>query len=179
MIVNFFGGPGYGKSTCAAYVFAQLKIMGVSCELVTEFAREKVWENALDCFKNQAYVFGEQSFRITRCCEKVRVVITDSPLAQIVMYNPGTMGLDETFNRTVLSHFKSFHNLNYLMKRMHAYKKEGRYQDEDEAVVVHESIRSLLREREIPYREITSDYDGYQEVLSDILAELRKEDAAR
>ena len=30
-IINFFGGPGCGKSTTAAYVFSQLKIQGFGC----------------------------------------------------------------------------------------------------------------------------------------------------
>ena len=25
VVVNFFGGPGYGKSTCAAIAFSELK----------------------------------------------------------------------------------------------------------------------------------------------------------
>lgn len=37
IIVNLFGTPGAGKSTGAAYVFSQLKMHGINCELVTEF----------------------------------------------------------------------------------------------------------------------------------------------
>lgn len=45
LIVNLFGAPGAGKSTLAAYVFAKLKMAGVNAELVTEFAKDKTWEN--------------------------------------------------------------------------------------------------------------------------------------
>ena len=44
LIINLFGAPGAGKSTGAAYVFSQLKAAGVNAELVTEFAKDKVWE---------------------------------------------------------------------------------------------------------------------------------------
>lgn len=41
LVVNLFGGPGSGKSTGAAYVFARLKMLGYNAELVTEFAKDK------------------------------------------------------------------------------------------------------------------------------------------
>ena len=66
LIINLFGAPGAGKSTGAAYVFSQLKAAGVNAELVTEFAKDKVWEGTKAVFENQAYIFGKQYFRISR-----------------------------------------------------------------------------------------------------------------
>lgn len=59
IVVNLFGTPGSGKSTGAAYIFSQLKMAGINAELVTEFAKDKVWENNEEVFKNQAYMFGK------------------------------------------------------------------------------------------------------------------------
>jgi adenylate kinase family enzyme len=56
IIVNLFAGPGAGKSTGAAYVFAKLKLAGIDCEYVSEFAKDKVWENNSEVFKNQFYI---------------------------------------------------------------------------------------------------------------------------
>lgn len=106
LIVNLFGVPGAGKSTGAAYIFSRLKMLGVNAELVTEFAKDKVWENNEEVFNNQAYIFGKQSFKISRCANKVDVVITDSPLPLSVFYNNDSL-LTENFNAiktfTVLS----------------------------------------------------------------------------
>jgi len=44
IVVNFFAPPGHGKSTFAALVFSKLKMLGVNCELVSEFAKDMVWE---------------------------------------------------------------------------------------------------------------------------------------
>lgn len=44
IVVSLYAGPGAGKSTLAAYTFSKLKMLGVNCELVTEFAKDKVWE---------------------------------------------------------------------------------------------------------------------------------------
>ena len=75
ILVNLFGAPGAGKSTGAAYIFSRLKMAGVNAELVTEFAKDKVWEENKAVFKNQAYIFGKQYFKISRCADKVDVVI--------------------------------------------------------------------------------------------------------
>ena len=67
ILLNLFGTPSAGKSTGAAYIFSQLKIRGVNAELVTEFAKDKVYEESKEVFNNQAYIFGKQYFRISRC----------------------------------------------------------------------------------------------------------------
>lgn len=64
LVVNLFGAPGAGKSTGAAYIFSKLKMAGINAELVTEFAKDKVWEESKAVFENQAYIFGKQQPRI-------------------------------------------------------------------------------------------------------------------
>ena len=59
LVVNLFGVPGAGKSTGAAYVFSKLKMKGINAELVTEFAKDIVWENNSRGLKNQEYIFGK------------------------------------------------------------------------------------------------------------------------
>lgn len=44
LLVTLSGAPGAGKSTGAAYIFAMLKMQGINAELVTEYAKDKVWE---------------------------------------------------------------------------------------------------------------------------------------
>lgn len=40
LVINFFGGPGCGKSTMASRLFSELKSKGVKCEYVTEYAKD-------------------------------------------------------------------------------------------------------------------------------------------
>ena len=65
LIVNLYGGPGSGKSTGAAYLFAKLKMAGVDAEYVTEFAKDKVWEGNQEAFRCQFYITGKRTFRIS------------------------------------------------------------------------------------------------------------------
>lgn len=98
----------------AAYIFSELKMRGINAELVTEFAKDKVWENNDEVFKNQAYIFGKQSYKMSRCRDKVDVIITDSPLPLSIFYNHDKV-LGEDFNRTVMNVFNSYNNINFLL----------------------------------------------------------------
>ena len=45
-VINIFGGPGTGKSVTAAKLFAELKIQNKNCELITEYAKELVYDES-------------------------------------------------------------------------------------------------------------------------------------
>jgi deoxyadenosine/deoxycytidine kinase len=84
MIVNIYGGPGVGKSTVAASLFAHLNreyAGSKSVELVTEYAKALTWENRQTALMNQLYVTGKQFHNIHRVVNAgVDVVVTDSPM---------------------------------------------------------------------------------------------------
>lgn len=172
LVINLFGTPGAGKSTGAAYVFSQLKMQGINAELITEFAKDKVWENNEEVFKNQAYLFGKQSYKISRCKDKVECIITDSPLPLSIFYNNDEI-LGEDFNRTVMNVFNSYNNLNYLLIRTKLYNPAGRHQTEEESDKLKAPMISLLNNRNIPYVEITGDIDGYQKIINEAMKILR------
>lgn len=160
--------PSAGKSTGAAYIFAKLKMYGVNTELVTEFAKDKVWENNTEVFRNQAYLFGKQSFRLSRCKDKVDVIVTDSPLPLSIFYN-NDPSLTENFNRSVMDVFNSYNNLNYLLLRTKPYNPIGRHQTEAESDALKEPMIQLLHERDISYCEVDGDIDGYDRIVNDVM----------
>ena len=125
VIVNLYGAPGSGKSTLASYIFAKLKMMGVNCELVTEFAKDKVWEKNNEALSNQIYIFAKQYYRISRCADKVDVVITDSPLFLSPFYNKDP-DIDEPLKELVFKIASKYDNLNYFVKRVKKYNPVGR-----------------------------------------------------
>lgn len=174
LVVNLFGVPGAGKSTGAAYIFSCIKMAGVNAELITEYAKDKVWERNDEAFRNQAYIFGEQSYRISRCAGKVDVIVTDSPLPLSIMYNSDER-LTENFNKAVMDVFNAYDNLNYLLLRVKPYNPTGRKQTEEESDALSSSVISLLKDRCIPYDSVEGDVKGYDKIVREIISRINGE----
>jgi adenylate kinase family enzyme len=66
LVVNLFAGPGSGKSTFCASVFAKLKILGIDSEMSLEYAKDIVWEESYQKLDHQIYIFGKQLHRLQR-----------------------------------------------------------------------------------------------------------------
>lgn len=47
-VINLFGGAGIGKSTFAASLFAHMKQLHLNVELVQEYAKHLVYQDATD-----------------------------------------------------------------------------------------------------------------------------------
>lgn len=167
VVVNLFGAPGAGKSTGAAYIFSQLKMLGVNAELVTEFAKDKVWENNTEVLSNQTYVFGKQHFRISRCANKVDVIVTDSPLLLSAIYNRSEL-LGEEFNNLVAKIFKSYNSVNYFIERSKPYNPVGRLQTEQESDDIANEIKGMLERYDVPFFEVAGNTHGYDTVVEHI-----------
>lgn len=148
LVVNLYGGPGTGKSTTAAMVFSQLKQAGVNAELVTEFAKDIVWEErkVIQC---QPYIFGKQLWRIERLRGKVDVVVTDSPILMSLIY---ARGLGDAWARVVIDQHNQSNPVDIFLIRdnvAHPFKPEGRYQaNVEEAEVLDKQIREMLHDVE-------------------------------
>lgn len=171
IIVNLFAGPGAGKSTGAAYVFAKLKLAGIDCEYVSEFAKDKVWENNSEVFKNQFYITGKQSFKISRCFGKVDVIITDSPIALGAVY-ADTEGL----KLASLQEFNKYenNNLNVFIERKKKYNPNGRNQTEDEAKEIDISVKKFLVNNNISFVSVYGNEEGYDVLVKTVKESLKK-----
>lgn len=171
IVINLFGAPGAGKSTGAAYIFSQLKLKNINAELITEFAKDKVWEENKEVFKNQAYIFGKQSFKMSRCKDKVDVIITDSPLFLSALYNTDK-ALGEDFNNVVLNVFNSYDNFNVFIQRIKPYNPIGRNQTAEESDALALELKNKLQEKNIPYFCINGDQASYDSIIDKIMEAL-------
>ena len=161
-IINVFGEPGVGKSSIAAYIFYRLKIMGYNCELVTEFAKDMVYEKNDNALSNQSYIFGQQMQKINRLKNNVDIIITDSPLFLCGLYIKEDDTISNNFFNLVYDLFNSFDNYNYLLKRTHNYVCDGRLQDEEGAKEIREELIAALRHYKVPYEEVICSVDKNQ-----------------
>lgn len=142
IVVNLFGGPGTGKSTVMADIFARLKWKGINCEMAPEFAKEKVWEESFKTLGNQIYVFGKQQHSIYRLLDKVDVIITDSPLLFSCYYGKGSA----SFHALVWEQHERLDSINIFLEREKEYNPIGRIQNEEEAKKIDESLKMLLND---------------------------------
>lgn len=174
LVVNLFGAPSSGKSTGAAYIFSKLKLAGVNAELVTEFAKEKCWEDNTEVFKpdNQIYLFGEQFYRMNRLRDKVSVIITDSPLPLSIIYNKSDI-LGEPFNQAVMNCFDSFYNYSYLVIGDKRYNPAGMRHTEVESEKIQEAIFDLLDNEGTPYKIVRGNQNDYDLIVDEVLAKLK------
>lgn len=152
LIVNLFGGPGCGKSTMASALFVELKRRGINCELVTEFAKDKVWEESYQALDDQIYIFGQQHHRQFILDGKVDVIITDSPTLLSIIYSVDTMPhrMYRHFFGMVMTEFEFGNNFNIFMQRSKLYDKVGRMGSLKEGIQIDEDIRTLLNHHSIP-----------------------------
>lgn len=171
LIVNLFGAPSSGKSTAAAFIFAQLKMAGLDCELVTEFAKDKTWEENWSSLKNQAYIFGKQYRRMERVWGKVDVIITDSPLMTSIVYNDRPE-LGEPFQDMIMDVHNNYNNMNFLLFRNTYEKGEGRTQDQSAAREIHNKILQMLAHFEVDYDILEGTKESCEEIVDAILGEL-------
>lgn len=146
-IVNLYGGPGTGKSTIAAHLFALLKHQGVNTEIVTEYAKDKVWEESYKVLDDQVHILGEQYHRLFRLIDKVEVIVTDSPLLLLLHYG-GKMGAN--YQALVRDLYRGMNNHDFFLQRKKAYNPKGRMQTEDQAKEIDKIILDIVSSETIP-----------------------------
>ena len=147
LIVNLIGAPGTGKTTIAADLFAKMKFIGIDVELVSEYAKELVWEERHETFKNELYLFAKQHHRIFRLYGKVDVIITDRPLILSLFYNQKYGDNSKEFNNLITHEVNKFQNLNIFLNRINPYVTNGRNQSEEESI-------EFAKEMEITFKDI-------------------------
>lgn len=147
-VINLFAGPGTGKSTTAAQIFSALKWQGYSCELVMEFAKEKVWEESYKVLDDQLYIFGKQNHKMRRLVGKVDIIITDSPILLSLVYDQTK---NKNFRKLVQDVHNEFNNFNVYFKRTKQYVSAGRMQDEEGARALDVKIRKMLDKTKTEY----------------------------
>ena len=171
MVVNFFAGPGAGKSTTATALFTLLKLHeNIDCELVAEYAKDLVWEERQHTFENQHYIFSKQQHRIWRVANKVDVVVTDSPMLLSNIYQRDNTS--DSFKKVVLEEFNKYNNLNFFIERRKRYNPVGRNETEEQAHEVDRVIRDYLSKNSVYYYPITGNIEGINVALQTILSTL-------
>ena len=165
-VINLFAGPGVGKSTAAAGLFHLMKLQGKNVELVSEYAKDMVWENRHNILTDQLYMFAKQRRRIARLEDSVDFVATDSPLLLFLVY--ASKEYPPSWTQLVLDLWNGYENLNFRLQRVKPYAQVGRTQNEDEARQIDDLVRKVLDANAVRYTSLSGDADAPRKILESL-----------
>lgn len=177
LVVNFIGGPGCGKSSMAANIFAELKWNKIDCELCTEFAKDLIWDSRHETFKDELYILAKQNHRLFRCNGKVDVIVTDRPLIMSVVYNDfygnrELIGWNSAYRDIVIETFNQYENLNIILKRVKPFNPNGRNEDESQAKDLDRRFTKFMDVNGIPYHTFDGDETSVDAIIALIKSKL-------
>jgi hypothetical protein len=159
-LINIFGGPGIGKSTFAALLFAALKMRDASVEITTEYAKDLLRDGRGHVLsEDQIEVFAAQRRRHRRLLGKVNLAITDSPVLLCSIYAPAHY--PQSYHDLVRWAHDEIPSVNLLLQR-HAgpYEVEGRIHSETVARAIDQAINALLERYAIPHHRVPAGRAG-------------------
>jgi hypothetical protein len=171
LVVGFYAGPGAGKSTMAAHVFALLKWAGIRAELVTEFAKEVYWEQRP--IPDPFYVIAKQYHRLVRVVPHVDVVVTDAPLLLGLAYTR-----HRELQRVITDYATRFHMFHIFLHRRKPYDPVGRYQAEPEAVALDRTVENMLEDLHLTYASYPARPWAANDIYEAIVRRLRHDQHA-
>lgn len=165
--VEFLGGPGSGKSLCAAEIFVKMKKQQHNVELISEAAKGFVWDNWTAILQEQDYVFASQHRLQRRLVHhQVDYCISDSSLLLGLIYlkdNP-----PQSFIQYIKDVHSSYNNITIFLKRNNnfPYQEKGREQTFEQAVEIDQKIEHFLKVENINHHVVIAGPDATDQVLS-------------
>lgn len=171
LIINLIAGPCSGKSTIAAELFARLKKMGVHCELVPEYIKERIYEENMTIPNNQIAIFGMQHYSIANKIGKVDVIVHDGSFLNNVMYNKED---NEAFNNLIITEYNKFNNLDFFIKRGNIqFEDYGRIHNLKQSKGLDERIKEIYKQYNLQFIEVEA-RDAVDKMIPIILKKLNE-----
>jgi hypothetical protein len=174
-VFNFYGGPGTGKSTSAAFVFYLLKAASLDAELVREYAKNWAWEKRNISLYDQYYLLGKQIRHEAMLYKKVDYVVTDSPVLLNVYYAQAFTPrvTSEGIRAAVLSYYEQaerdgHRHVHVMLTRSKPYNPAGRYQSEAEARAIDSHLRTILTQLGLGYTECPTTEEGLRALVGQV-----------
>lgn len=169
-VICLYGGPGTGKSTTSAHLFALLKHRGINAELVTEYIKNWVWEKREVKPGDQYYIFAKQSRSERLRFKDVDVIVTDAPVWLSSIYEKKNEPKPHVCEALIQKHVDiaesmGVQHVHVFLKRVKEYQPLGRYQTEIEARYIDIEIRNYLKNNVEEFLEVNADKDAAENII--------------
>lgn len=168
--IQFFAGPGVGKSTNASGVFYFMKLAGYNVEFISEYAKGLTYSQDFTKLKDQLMILANQYHKYYRTKNSnLDYLIHESPFLMSLAYFTGDDVIkEEFFKPLVLNMYNNLNNLNIFLERNleNGYQEFGRNQTLEEAIQKDNEILKILDENNIPYIKIKSDENSVNNILN-------------
>jgi hypothetical protein len=167
-VINLFGGPGSGKSTTAAGIFYRMKQQHASIELVTEYAKDMVYDGQGELLrggKHQSYIFARQHYRIQRLVGHVDWAVTDGPMLLTLVYMDPNAPDAEALTIMAKTGHTLYDNHNFYLVRPDTFQQYGRVHDETESRSIDRKILSMLEENNVPYTVVETGPTAVDDII--------------
>ena len=172
-VINIIGGPGIGKTTISALLFANLKIKGYICEYVQEFAKKLVWLKDYDTLNNQFFVSREQYTLLKQIDGQVDFLITDGPLIHGIYYNKYNKDNNSNTDKVekfILESIHKFKNINIVLDRVERdYETEGRIQTEQESKDIDVILKHILRTNNFTFLSFRAEPEEIENITNEVI----------
>lgn len=175
-VINLIGGPGTGKSTLAAELYAKMKRQGLDVEMVREVAKEWAYDGKEIGPFEQLCILGEQIKKESALFGKVKYVVTDSPVLLGSYYFQRNH--DELFMNDMVKHYYRFardHKVtffNFILDRREKYNPKGRFESETDAILIDADLILYMRDNDHPYRKFNNHHLTNEDVVNIILKDV-------
>lgn len=168
LVVNLFGGPGAGKTTFAARLFAELKMRSVEAACPEEHAKIALWQGREYLLDNQMILLGRGWDTVVSLSDKVEVIILDSPI--LFMSHYAGPSEPQCFHDTVADYHRRTDRLNLVVQRDTTlpYSTSGRRETAEQASLVDAQLKQVLTVNHEPYTPIPSTQNMIQSLADQI-----------
>jgi nicotinamide riboside kinase len=171
LVINLIGGPCSGKSTVAAELFARLKKMGVKTELVSEYIKDRIYEENKTMPNNQIARFGMEHYNISNKLGKVEVIVHDGSFINNILYKKED---NQEFDNLIVSEYHKFNNLDFFIKRGNIeFEDYGRIHNYEQSLELDEKIKQLYNNCGADFIEVES-RDAVDKIIPIVLKKLNK-----
>lgn len=135
IIVEFFAGPGSGKTTMSTGAFSAFKSEGIECEFTREYAQELIYKGREHILRDQNQ-FSISAGQYTKYKELercgVELLFSDTSMSLCRLYAPATPKNEALF--TVIDYAeKEFDIIKVFVSRVKPYQTKGRLQTAEQA----------------------------------------------